>query len=433
MADEAVFNIIIGIQNRERIKQLEKDIADAEKEIVNLSNAINQAGHSTQQQAINLRMYAKDIEAYRNEISALSKENARMGEVSDSTGINLRTLSREMFRLEEGGAEFLKVIPMLVDQLGGGAGLAAGFGLVSAAIEVTAKHWDDLMAQFTGRTGLEAAKTTMEQLAEFFKNTEVLGPLFARGAQVEENKAMIARVEEKNKRQQTEGKSISQLLSPEQKERGQIFRKAVEEYGGERLLNETMERERRGRPLTPGQMEEMRRRVQQQMGQASEGRLPEGVRGALFGPEFAEEERKQEVEITQKARVKEAKELLEHEKKIKDTAKKQLNERVDMLNKEGEANEKRFFRGEEEELQDKIAMLERQKRDVAEYAREHPEPKYGITHGGREIAESIQTDLLHQIPKQQLEVQKEMQRGIDKVRDELMALRRQGVEARAGG
>ena len=83
MAEDAIFNIIIGVQNRERIKQLENDISDAEKEINKLSAAINTAGQATTQQANQLRMYGRDIGFARQEIESLSKENIKLGQATE--------------------------------------------------------------------------------------------------------------------------------------------------------------------------------------------------------------------------------------------------------------------------------------------------------------------------------------------------------------
>jgi uncharacterized coiled-coil protein SlyX len=439
MAEDAVFNIVIGVQNRERIKQLEKDIADAEKEINNLSAAINTAGQATSQQANQLRMYGKDIQAYRQEISELSKANIHLGESSDSSGIGVRTLTREMFRLEEGGVGLLRTIPMIVDQLGGGAGLAAGFALVSAAVEVTSKHWDDLMDAFTNQSGLDAAKSAMERLADATKGIPGLGDIFARGAEVESDKAMLDRVEAKNKREEQKGKSIAESLTPEQKQRGGIFQKAAEEYGGERLLDETVERQRRGRNLSPAQMQEMRRRVQQQMGQAAQGKLPEGVQGELFGPEFGKEQERQQQKADflqeQKATREEATERKASEAQI------EQNKKADAAKqKKWEADEEKIMRSDEEFnkkrqeaiLQDQLTQLERQKRDQAEAFHERQmDNKFTFHRGGQAIAEAYQTDATTAIQKNQLQVQKAMQAGIDAVKDQLVAIRRQGLGAAA--
>ena len=437
MADP-VFNIIVGVQNREQIKKLEQDIKDAEDEINKLATAINNAGQATQQQSNLMRMYGKDIQHYRQEITDLSKENINLGEASDTGGIGIRTLTREMFNLEHGGTGLLRTIPMIVDQLGGGAGLAAGFGIVTAAIDITSKHWDDLMDAFTNRSGIDAATSAMERLAEATRNIPGIGQVFNKGATVEADKAMLGRVEEKNKRETQQGKAISESLSPEEKERGQIFRRAAEEYGGKRLLDETVERQRGGRNLTPAQMEEMRRRVQQQMGQAGEGKLPGGVRGELFGPDFAKEEERQkqreDFKDEEKAIHEEAAERKSSEAKMRANEKTEEAKR-----KKWEQDEEKIMRSDEEFnkkrqenlLQDQLTKLERQKRDFAEFNRENPEPKFAIHRGGQAIAESIQADLVNAIPKQQLKVQQAMQVGIDKVRDELAAIRRMGIGAAA--
>lgn len=434
MAEDAVFNIIVGVQNRERIKQLEQDIKSAEDEINKLSQAINTAGQATTQQAGQLRMYGRDINAYRQEISELSKENIRLGEASDSSGIGVRTLTREMFRLEEGGVGLLRTIPMMVDQLGGGAGLAASFALVGAAIEVTSKHWDDLMDAFTNQSGLDAAKSAMERLADATKGIPGLGNIFARGAEVEADKAMLGRVEERNKRQAQLGKSLSESLTPEEKQRGDVFNKAAKAYGGQRLLDETIERERAGRNLTPAQMEEMRRRVQQQMGQAAQGKLPEGVKGALFGTEFGKEEerqqQKEDFKLEQKAireegdeKEKNLKQIEDNKKLARDKLRKWEQQEEKIMRSDEEFNKKRqeFF------LRDQITNIERQKQEMSFQNRMHPAPKFEFTRGGQAIAEKYQEDIGNGLLQKQLKVQHEMDHKLQVAQDALLAMQRQGM------
>jgi len=79
-----------------------------------------------------------------------------------------------------------------------------------------------------------------------------------------------------------------------------------------------------------------------------------------------------------------------------------------------------------------MTKLERQKRDQAEAFREQKmDSAFTFHRGGQAIAEAYQTDAAVAIQKNQLKVQQAMQAGIDKVRDELTAIRRQGVGAAA--
>ena len=169
MAEDAVFNIVIGVQNRERIKQLESDISDAEKEIKNLSAAINQAGSATDQQANQLRMYGKDIQAHRGEIIELTKANRSLGESAEQGGVNARTLTRAMYQLDEGARGLMYSLPTLAVQMGASGELAAGIGFVAVALVELSKSWGDLQDDFKKTHGIDSAKTALEMLADYLK------------------------------------------------------------------------------------------------------------------------------------------------------------------------------------------------------------------------------------------------------------------------
>lgn len=107
--------------------------------------------------------------------------------------------------------------------------------------------------------------------------------------------------------------------------------------------------------------------------------------------------------------------------------------------KKWEADEEKIMRSDEEfnkkrqefSLQDQITKLERQKRDQAEMYQENRMNKVQYYSDTRQMMQSVNTDLSNEIPRQQLQVQKAMQAGIDKVKDELTALRRIGIGATA--
>ena len=167
MAEDAVFNIVIGVQNRERIQQLEKDIADAEKEINNLSAAINTAGQATTQQANQLRMYGKDIYAYRNEIEQLSKENIKLGETADSFGSRgVTSMVRGLKQIAEGSESLVTTIPRVAMTLGASGELALALGTTAVAIDELGKHWDELKDLMGDTSFLDNVGTQLKAIGD---------------------------------------------------------------------------------------------------------------------------------------------------------------------------------------------------------------------------------------------------------------------------
>lgn len=313
MPEDAVFNIIIGVQNRERITQLEKDIADAEKEIAKLSNTINVAGAATTQQANQLRMYGKDIQAYRQEISDLSKANIRLGESAETSQIGARTFTRSLYQMSEGAHGLMYTLPTLAQQMGASGELAIAIGAISVALVELGKQWDEIQDIFHHKTGLDAAKSNLEEISDWFKSfkgsaaAEMIGSVFSELAQNQVTKRQEAEAKKNLDKSTATGKSIVEgARSEEETRRGGVFRKAVGEYGGDRLFNEMLSTQVAGRNLTPNQEEEVKNEVSRIIAHGGEGKIPgeamKGTFGPEFGKEFQSQQGKEDYKLEQRAR-----------------------------------------------------------------------------------------------------------------------------------
>ena len=321
MAEDATFNIIIGVQNRERIKQLENDISDAEKEINNLTTAINAAGQATTQQANQLRMYGRDIGFARQEIESLSKENIKLGQATEHQGASgVRTMTRALYQMDEGSKSLMYSLPVLAEQIGGSGPLAAAIGITAVAMVELAKHWDSLQAIFDNREGIDAAKTNLESLVDYLENLDSafgeIGSGFASMIKESfEQSAIKAKIEGFKKRRTGEGKGILEGSSVEEEKRGRVFSAAVKAYGPDKLFGEARQRiqdtaeKKLGKNLSPHQQDKIESMVQEMAGQAATGTLTPEARKA-FGPKFGKEleaqQSKEDFRLEQKARLEES-------------------------------------------------------------------------------------------------------------------------------
>ena len=450
MAEDAVFNIIIGVQNRERIKQLENDIADAEKEINKLSAAINTAGQATTQQANQLRMYGRDIGFARQEIESLSKENIKLGQAAEHQGASgVRTMTRALYQMDEGSKSLMYSLPVLAEQLGGSGPLAAAIGITAVAMVELAKHWDDLQAIFDNREGIDAAKSNLESLVDYMENLdsafgEIGSGFLSMIKESFEQSAIKAKIEGFEKKRIGEGKGILEGPSVEEQKRGRVFSAAVKAYGPDKLFGEARQRiqdaaeKKLGKNLSPHQQDKIESMVQEMAGQAATGTLTPEARKA-FGPKFGKEleaqQSKEDFLLEQEAIREEATERKAGEAQIEQNKKAKAAKQ-----KKWESDEEKIMRSDEEFnkkrqeaiLQDQITQLERQKRGQAEGFHERQlDNKFTFHRGGQAIAEAYQTDATAAIQKNQLQVQKAMQAGIDAVKDQLVAIRRQGLGAAA--
>lgn len=426
MAEDAVFNIVIGVQNRERIQQLEKDIADAEKEILNLSKAINTAGQATTQQASQLRMYGKDIIAYKDEISQLTKENIKLGDsAADFSSRSVVGMVRGLKQLSEGSEGLVTTIPRLAMAFGGSGELALALGTTALAIDELGKHWEEVQDIF-GKT--EVFQNAGRQLAALgdmilqnigMPSIEDISETYGRFAEQKREK------EKDRKRAESLEAQAAGLQTEDEKKRSKAFREFLPDYGEERLKNELMQR---ATPQggTPGKKER----------EFAEGQIAKGMQGKVagFGAEFDagfkkeqdREQSKEDFKLEQKAlheeqqEKKKSLEQMEHNQK-------EFDRRIEA---EQKAQKREMMKVEEDSLQEQLVKLERQKRDQAEGFRENKlDQRFTFQRGGQAVAEAYQTDASTAIQKQQLTVQKAMQVGIDKVRDEIANLRKAGASA----
>ena len=440
MAD-AVFNIIVGVQNRERIKQLEKDISDAETEIERLSRAINVAGQATAQQTSQLRMYGGDIQAYRKEIEQLTNENIRLGESTGdgSTSVRgIRTMTRALNELGGGSGDLLMTLPSLAIALGAGGMFAEGIALTAGLMETLNRHWSDLQDMFDSREGIDRAKSNLESLVEYLDNLDSAFGRVGSGflgmfKESSEQSSIKAKIEDFRKQRIGTGGRLADQPNREEIDRGRIFKEMVEQHGPEKFFTEAVRRETGGRDLTPSQQDEVEKRVLERIGQAERGIYPPEAK-QMFGGIDPEKERQfreasklnvegaKNEEISRQKMIADAKKMTDDERR----GKEKIQKAEDAWGKELDASADLLKKQEANALQDQLTKLERQKRDVAEWQREHPAPGFAIHRGGQAIAEAIQGDLGIGLQKQQLVVQKAMQFGIDQVRDELKKLQRAG-------
>lgn len=435
---DATFNIIVGVQNRERIQQLEHDIESAEAAIRTMSATINAAGAATAQQADQLRMYGRDIGAYRDEIGALTQENIRLGEAAGGTSVRgITTMVRGLRQLSEGSEGLMMTLPRVAMMMGGSGELGLALGAAGLATVEFIKNWQDLK-EIVGDVGaFQSAGSSLKAMGDAILSN-VGGPSIE-GIQQAYKDIQAQRKEklEKAKEAESSSKKMEGLRTPEEHTQGALFTEALTRANPDLVKQEILGR----MPKQKGEkLDEQKAMIDRMLGQGMTGRFPSDEKGSPegFGTRMEEQfriaQKKADDASELKGRTEEASERKTNEAQIasnKKLADEKYNKFLSEQDKAAKEDEKFNEKREEGLLQEQLTKLERQKRDQAEFHREHPDPTFGIHRGGQAIAESIQADLMKDIPKRQLKVQEAMQIGIDKVKDELIALRRGGTGATA--
>ena len=329
MAD--AFDIVIGVQNRREIEVLETNIDAAEKAINRLSEAFRLGTITQQQFEAAVKVEGASIDQARTKIESLKQENVKLGEATEQAGMSVRSLMRGMNQMTMGASGLMYTLPTIAQQLGASSELAMALGATTLAIVELGRHWEELQDIFGKTSGIEGAKSWLDALADTANgmNMTALGDMFSALAQ---GKATFAGKQEaiaELEKQAKEGAAVREgSRSEQQQERGKLFKKALGEYGGDRLFNELFSDMAAGRNLTPSQQDELKKQVNRRIAQGASG----GVMGQgmdTFGKGFASEYRKQEGEVLNKEG-EQGEKLFMH----------QWNAQTDLLNKEGEHGEK---------------------------------------------------------------------------------------------
>ncbi len=168
MASLEPLDIIIKIQQQEKLAELKLQAKEAAGEIVKLNQSLQGGTLNQTQFNAQAHRYGVTLSNVIPQIKTLESANRGLGQ-------GLGQLAYAIDDVQYGFNAIVNNIPQIVLGLGGSAGVAGAIGIAAVAINQLVKHWDDLVTAFdawkSGDTvaGLQAVKKAADDAAESFK------------------------------------------------------------------------------------------------------------------------------------------------------------------------------------------------------------------------------------------------------------------------
>lgn len=323
--------------------------------------------------------------------------------------------------LQYGFRAIVNNIPQLVMAFGGGAGVAGAVGIAAVAINQFVNHIDEFKAAAENSEPIQKLIGQIEDLAKALDNVskaatgqglqDLLMGLAGSGKigkamsalGIDENdRADGARIARERARGDAAIKELSKVGSSEARERGKLFREAVEAFGGgDKLREEYAQRLMNGNPKLS--LRDANGMAAQVIMNAMEG-------GKFGGGQFGNAFEKVFGKIAMDADTKKLNKAGEENEKNTTGLHTNWNK---ILTQEGRDNERRWMAQLEEERHQIQKRLTAQQEAMANV---RTPQMYG---SAREYLSSVTVSSADGIRKQQLDVQKGMKRELEKIREQM--------------
>lgn len=372
-----------------------------------------------------------ESELAKAESTAKSASN-RIGSAfgrGSSAGMGLLYLGQAVDDLQYGFRAIANNIPQITMAMGGGAGLAGGIGIAAVAISQVVNHLDELKAAAENSEPIQhlidqfsdlAAKlddvsraATGRGVVALLKDLSVVGAAetvldaLGLGSGARAAGRAIAR---EHTAGQAAAEDVGKVQSQDRQDRAKMFKEALEAYGGgEKLLQEYTQRLQNGNPdLELGRARDMAASAIKEAMQG--GRFG----GGQFGGAFEKEYDKVASEAADKAFEKVVKEI---DRVIKEAGDAKARE-ARGLNQAGAENEARMRNQLEVE---RDAMQKRLQAGREQLSTMKTSQTFGST---RDYLGAVSSGGANGIRKQQLDRLKGIEKGVDKLNDQIKAIGR---------
>lgn len=169
MAADNVFKIILDVEHKEELKNLQKGFDAAEKSLKNLIKSGNQYSAVGRKFATELGETHKKIE----KLEKLTKKGIFGGKEG---GRSILLLSQGLEDMQYGFSAIVNNIPGFVMAVGGSAGLAGAVSIAAVAVNVLVEHWGTLVNVFKSAWSsaplaeLEKIRLKTEQVEKAFED-----------------------------------------------------------------------------------------------------------------------------------------------------------------------------------------------------------------------------------------------------------------------
>lgn len=421
--------IIAKVQGEAEIARLEKEISKAAETIESLSAKMRAAGSQGGVFRDQMNSVAASMAHNMERVRELKSNLPNLGSEFQNIGRGALQASYFIDDLQYGLKAVVNNIPQLVLAIGGGAGLAGVLGIAAVAVNVLANHWDDLMAK------IGASKDKWIDVKD----------------QVQELSRTLDELREK--RLVGAGSSAASGIKAGREGHAKIFEAAMKAYGPEQLEREMAQRAydeyikgaksiegAAGVAVEPGHENEAHneavkilneralKQAQAQIGAGARGEVGTSfIATSMFGKAFGKAFKDASEDAFQAWKDKEDELNAKMEDDATERIKKEKREReqlVDKLNKQGEENEEATRRQEFE--QKKLDDQHRLRAQIKAMHQLHEENQEAMRHVGRseilsaeEYSRRVTQAGFDSIPNQQLKVQKDIKIAIDKLHDKL--------------